>query len=245
MSEPIQHAPQADPAGLEEAPTVYVVDDDPAVAGLIERVLAEHGLHTEVYADADSFLDSYRERAVECLLLDLRLPDASGHDLQRRLAERAEDLPVVMITGYGTASNAVEAMKLGAVDFLEKPFQADALVRSVEGALERARSIRHERVAASETRRKLGRLTPREREVLDLVVDGLSSKEIAEQLGLSKKTVDLHRSHVMGKLEARSIVDLMTMVLTGRPSRRGQGDDAEALEGVEWSPSAGPEATGR
>lgn len=202
-----------------EPPTVHIVDDDPGVSEVLERLLRSNGMQTVTYADVDSFLNGYQEHEVECVLLDYQMPNRTGLDLQRQLAQRERQLPVVMITGHGSTTTAVEAMKLGAVDFIEKPFQSEALMRSVEGALAKGRLAQKERAVASETQRRLSRLTPREREVLDHVVDGHSSKEIATMLGLSKKTVDLHRSHVMSKLEADSIVELMTMVLTGQRKR--------------------------
>jgi two-component system, LuxR family, response regulator FixJ len=177
-------------------------------------------MRVETYGDAEAFLAGYSERPVECLLLDLKLPRLDGLDLQRRLAERAGGLPVVIITGYGSTATAVEAMKLGAVDYVEKPFDLDALVATVRTALAKDREAKRGRSRRSEVHALLARLTAREREVLDLVVAGHPSREIADVLGLAKKTIDLHRSHIMAKLRAESVVDLVTMVLIGRRSRR-------------------------
>jgi FixJ family two-component response regulator len=211
-----------EPSSAEQASTVFIVDDDPGIVKLLERLLRAEGMRTESFPDADSFLGEYLKRdenEAECLLLDLKLPDVSGLELQRRLAEIANALPVVMITGHGSASSAVEAMKLGAVDFIEKPFHMENVLEVVKNALERDRKAKRERDDASRSRERFARLTPREQEVLNLVVAGHSSREVAEILKLSKKTIDLHRSHIMAKVRADSVVDLVTMVLTGRPSR--------------------------
>jgi FixJ family two-component response regulator len=202
----------------EPRPTVHVVDDDPQVVRMLSAALGAAGMQVEVYADADAFLGAYREREIECLLLDLRLPGTDGLDLQRRLAERAGLLPVVMMTGYASARTAVEAMKLGAVDYIEKPFELQALVRTVQQALQRGREAKLEHQARSEVDGRLARLTAREQEILALIVKGYSSREIAAEIGLAKKTVDLHRSHILAKVGADSVVDLVRMVLTSRRS---------------------------
>jgi len=233
-----------EPATAVQVPTVFIVDDDPGILKLFERLLSSKGMRTEAYADADAFLSSYLEQdehEAECLLLDFKLPRLSGLELQRRLAQREEVLPVVMITGHGSAATAVEAMKLGAVDFIEKPFHIDDVLASIECALLRGRCARRERDHVSKNRARFARLTPREREVLDFVVAGHSSREVASILGLSKKTIDLHRSHIMAKVRADSVVDLVTMVLTGQPSRHArEGEEQGAVEGLEpTSPPSG------
>jgi RNA polymerase sigma factor (sigma-70 family) len=199
---------------------VFLVEDDRDVADYLEVLLAASGYDTQVFATGGEFLQRYAPRPPACALIDLRLPGINGIELLRRLRLRNDHLPVVMMTGYPSASTAVEAMKLGALDYVEKPIDPVALLKAVDGALEVARKQHERRVERETVAGMMARLTPREREVLELVVAGHPSKDIAEQLGLSKKTVDLHRSHIMSKLQAQSVVDVVTMALTGRRTRR-------------------------
>ena len=205
---------------VDGRPTVFVVEDDPDVAKYLKTLLTSVGIAVEAFSTAGEFLQQYRPRAIECLLVDLRLPGLNGIELQRRLAVRRDGLPVIVMTGFATASTAVEAMKLGAVDYIEKPVNVEELLKTVRKALDCDREAKAEQHSESEVRLLMARLTPREREVLALVVKGHPSKDIAEILGLAKKTVDLHRSHIMSKLEASSVVDVVTMALTGRRSTR-------------------------
>ena len=205
---------------VSEKGTVFLVDDDRDVAEYLETLLAASGYDTQAFTTGGEFLQRYAPGPPACALVDLRLPGIGGIELQRCLRLRNDPLPVVIMTGYPSASTAVEAMKLGAVDYVEKPIDPVALLKAVDGAMEVARRQHERRVERETVARMMARLTPREREVLDLVVAGHPSKDIAEQLGLSKKTVDLHRSHIMSKLEAQSVVDVVTMALTGRRTRR-------------------------
>jgi FixJ family two-component response regulator len=202
---------------VAETPTVYVVEDDPALGSYLCDLLVSAGLNCVVHERGEAFLASYRPGSPECLLVDLRLPDIDGIELQRRLRERGATLPAVFMTGFGTTEDAVRAMKMGAFDFLEKPLQPQAVLDVVRAALEEDRKSEERRRSLAGLRERFSRLTRREREVLDYVIQGLSSREIADRLVLSKKTVDLHRSHVMSKVGAGSIVNLVKMALLYRP----------------------------
>ena len=189
--------------------TVHLVEDDPLVADYLASQLRSHGLEVQTYPTSERFQRDYRSRSPECLLLDLRLPGDDGLKLMRHLKDGGRRIPVVMMTGYGDTRTAVESMKLGAIEFLEKPFQVEEVLEAVEEALDKDEP-RGRNEALLDT------LSPREREVLDLVVQGLSSKEIAGRLSLSKKTVDVHRSNLLRKLEADTAVDLVRIYLSSR-----------------------------
>jgi FixJ family two-component response regulator len=192
---------------------VHVIDDDETVAAYARTLLAGAGHAVAVYGSGPDFLARWAPRSPQCVLLDLRLPRMSGLELLRRIAEREDSPPVIMMSGYGTTHAAVEAMKLGAQDFLEKPFDPAQLLDAV------ARAVEHDRRRAAElrergrAREKLARLTPREREVFELIVLGNSSKAAASTLDVSKKTVDLHRGNLMRKLGAGSVIDLLRLAL--------------------------------
>jgi len=191
--------------------TVFVVDDDAAVRQGLRFMLRAAGYSVEAFPSARSFLDDYDPRRCGCLLLDVQMPQISGLELQQRLNVRGWRIPVIFITGHGTVPLAIAAMKAGAFDFIEKPLREEALLDSIERALhwnDRAYEERLER-AALETRVAL--LTPREREVFELVAAGEPNKIIARRLGISFRTVELHRAHVTEKLQARSLSDLIRM----------------------------------
>jgi two-component system, LuxR family, response regulator FixJ len=210
---------------LSDRPTVHVVEDDPAIAGFLTELLGGAGFDVEAFSSAEAFLEGYEPRSPQCLLVDLRLPDLDGLGLQARLHQRRMRLPVILMTGFATTSVAVQSMKLGALDFLEKPLRGDVVLGAVRAALDHDRRAARRSAELSELEQRFGRLTPREREVLEHVVAGLSSRDIAGRLGLSKKTVDLHRSHFMSKLGARSLVELVKMTVR----LRELSDDAQGL----------------
>ena len=195
----------ADPS----VPTVFVVDDDEALREALCRLLEGAGWHVECYADGAAFLADYREERPGCLLLDIAMPGLSGLDVQRALKQRGLTIPIVFLTGHGDIPMAVEAMRAGAVDFLEKPVEGGALLKRVHRALGLDRERRAKHADVCEARRRYTRLSSREREVLALVGSGLSSKEIARKLGLSHRTVEAHRANVMRKMDARSLADLL------------------------------------
>lgn len=192
--------------------TVWVVDDDEAVRHGLAALLDASGFRVTCYASAGEFLDSCDGAATGCLLLDINLPDANGLTLQRQLARRGITLPVILITGRGSIADAVTAMKDGAVDFIEKPWDGDALLECVARAMELDRRQRDAAVARHVVQRRMQSLTPREQEVLQSIIAGNPNKRIATDLGISERTVELHRRRVMHKMDARSVVDLMHMV---------------------------------
>jgi FixJ family two-component response regulator len=190
---------------------VFVVDDDAAVRRSLARLLDSAGLRSETFGSAQEFLARPDPEGPACLILDVRMPGLSGLDLQDRLASRAEVLPIVFMTGHGTVPMSVRAMKAGAADFLQKPFDDQALLDAVQGALDRSRAARDLRTRRTEVRARLATLTPREREVFDGVVRGLLNKQIAAELGTAEKTVKIHRGRVMQKMRADSVADLVRM----------------------------------
>ncbi len=196
----------------EHKPTVFVVDDDPAVRDSLRWLLASVDLDVETYASAPEFLDAYDPDKPGCVLVDVRMPGMSGLELQEELASRSTKLPVIIITGHSDVQMAVRAMKGGAFDFIEKPFNDQALLDLVQKALERNRETIEAQVEHEHIQRRFDLLSPRERQVLDLIVSGEPNKRIAFNLGLSEKTVEAHRARVMEKTEAGSLADLVKMV---------------------------------
>jgi FixJ family two-component response regulator len=193
--------------------TVFVVDDDPAVRDSVIWLLESVGLRVESFASAQAFLDCYEPSHPGCLLLDLRMPGMSGLELQQRLAARQALLPILFITGHGDVPTAVRALQSGAIDFILKPFNDQALLDRVQRALaDDAR--RRERLAhRAEIAARLDSLTPRESEVMRRVVEGKANKVVGLELGISEKTVEVHRSNVMQKMQARSLADLIRFSL--------------------------------
>ena len=191
--------------------TVFVVDDDAAVRQGLRFMLRAAGYSVEAFPSARSFLEDHDPRRGGCLLLDVRMPQMTGLELQQQLNLRGWRIPVIFITGHGTVSLAIAAMKAGAFDFIEKPLREDALLESIERALHwnnRAYEVRLER---GTLQIRVALLTPREREVFERVASGEPNKVIARQLGISVRTVELHRAHIAEKLQARSLSDLIRM----------------------------------
>jgi len=191
--------------------TVFVIDDDAAVREALQSLLRSVGLRVTTFASAREFLTSRRPDAPACLVLDVRLPGLSGLDLQRELAAAAIDLPIIFITGHGDIPMTVQAMKAGAVEFLTKPFRDQDLLDAIAQALERDRAARAQRAGVAELHERYAELTPREREVMGLVVSGLLNKQIAAELGISEITIKVHRGQVMQKMGAESVADLVRM----------------------------------
>jgi len=195
----------------EPDPVVFVVDDDPSLRHALTNLLRSVGLRVETFGSAREFLAGPRPDAPGCLVLDVRLPGLSGLDLQRELAAAQIDLPIIFITGYGDIPMTVRAMKAGAVEFLTKPFRDQDLLDAMQQALERDRVAWRRRAALAAVRQCYARLTPREREVMRLVVAGLLNKQVAAELGTSEIMVKVHRGQVMRKMQAASVADLVRM----------------------------------
>ena len=190
---------------------VFVVDDDAAVRRSLDNLIRSVGLRAETFASAQEFLSSKRPDVPGCLVLDVRLPGLSGLDLQNRMAEADMEIPIIFITGHGDIPMTVQAMKAGAVEFLTKPFREQDLLDAIQQALERDSQARGQRAEIEGLRRRFASLTPREREVMVLMVVGLLNKQIAGELGASETTVKIHRHNVMEKMGAGSLADLVRM----------------------------------
>lgn len=192
-----------------DRPTVFVVDDDELVRTAIQSMLKSVGLHSEIFGTPQEFLDSMRIAGPSCLILDVRLPGISGLDLQRALTEAGVQIPIIFITGHGDIPTSVKAMKSGAVEFLTKPFRNQDLLDAVHQALDRDRLAREQQNKLDELRKRYVTLSPRERQVMGLVVSGKMNKEIAYELGTSQVTVKIQRRQVMRKMKADSLAELV------------------------------------
>lgn len=195
----------------EQDPVVFVIDDDRMIREGLQSLIRSVGLRVETFASAQEFLGAKRPDAPACLVLDVRMPELSGLDLQLKLRDGGIPIPIIFITGHGDIPMSVRAMKEGAYEFLTKPVRGQDLLDAVQKALASDRSLRRERREANEIRARFESLTPREKEVLELVVAGLLNKQIADQLGMSELTVKTHRAHVMEKTQAESLAHLVRM----------------------------------
>ncbi len=194
-----------------DQPVVFVVDDDASMRQALARLLQSVQLRVEVFASPQEFLQSERPNVPSCLVLDVRLPGLSGLDFQAELAKADVRIPIVFITGHGDIPMTVRAMKAGAVDFLAKPFRDQDLLDAVTAAIQRDQKRREHENRVADLKAHFASLTPREREIMALVASGLMSKQIAAEVGLSEITVKVHRSHLMKKMGARSVADLVRM----------------------------------
>lgn len=195
------------------APMVFIVDDEDAVRDSIGLLLRSVGIRSRAFPDARAFLDGYKSEEPGCLILDIRMPRLSGMELQQELNRRGWALPVIFITGHGDVPMAVEAMRAGAVDFLQKPFKDDELIRRVQKALEHDAKLREQLGSLGLVKARFDSLTPREKEIAERLASGDANKAIAIDLGLSERTVELHRAHVMQKMEARGLAQLVQMLI--------------------------------
>lgn len=205
----------------QHAPTVFVVDDDEGVRNSLRFLLKSVGLPTHTLASAGEFLDSYKPNQAGCLVLDVRMPGMSGLELQQQLNVRGAVIPVIFITGHGDIPMAVEAMQQGAFDFLQKPFRDQDLIDRIQRALERDARNRAALDQHARIRARLDSLTPREREVLALMTQGKPNKIMAADLGVSQRTVEIHRARVMEKSGAASLAQLVRMVMDLEADRTG------------------------
>jgi FixJ family two-component response regulator len=196
----------------EVEPIVFIVDDDLSVRRSTERLVRSAGFNVQSFASAAAFLKSPRADGPACLVLDVRMPGLNGMDLQHQLNQSGIHLPIIFITGHGDIPMSVRAMKAGAVEFLTKPFRGRSLLDAIRAAIERDRTANKERSESGALRQHYDQLTPREREVMALVSDGLLNKQIASQLTTTERTVKFHRAHIMQKMNAKSLADLVRMV---------------------------------
>jgi FixJ family two-component response regulator len=194
-----------------ERPIVFVVDDDPSMREAVQDLIASVGLEARGFASPREFLEASRPNAPSCLVLDVRLPGASGLNFQQELARAGVSIPVIFITGHGDIPMSVRAIKAGAVEFLTKPFRDQELLDAVNAGIERDRAQRRDAAVLDDLRRRFAELTPREREIMALVILGRLNKQIAGELGVSEVTVKVHRGQIMRKMRAKSLPELVRM----------------------------------
>ncbi len=202
------------PSDKINVPTIYVVDDDDGMRRALDTLLSTVGYKTAVFSRPNEFLAHFKTDAPGCLLLDIRMPEMSGLELQHQLNRMGSMLPVIFITGHGDVPMAVQAMKEGAFEFIQKPFRDQELLDRINHALKQDAENRGTAARRSEVLHRLESLTPRERQVMDLIVEGSANKVIAIDLGLSERTVEIHRAKVMEKMGARSVAHLVKLHLT-------------------------------
>jgi FixJ family two-component response regulator len=198
------------------APVVFVVDDDEAICRSLALLIEDIGLKTETFTSAQHFLSAYDPAQPGCLVLDVRMSGMSGLELQSRLNELGLQIPTIIMTGHGDVPMAVEAMKAGALDFVEKPFRDQVMLDSIQKAIACDHRTREREKQHKDFRSRLELLTPREQQIMDLLIAGKANKVIAFELGISQKTVDFHRSNVLGKLGVNSVVDLVRLAHRAR-----------------------------
>ncbi len=203
---------------MESAPVVFVVDDDNAIRSSLRRLIESVGLRTRTYASAQKFLEDFDEATPGCLVVDVRLRGMSGLDLQEHLQRRAAMIPIIVISGHGDVPMAVRALKAGAVDFFEKPVSPQDLLDCVRQAIELDQASRRKRLEQMTVQRRLDQLTERQRQVLDLIVAGCTTNQVARRLGLSPKTVYAHRAEALAKLRTGSVAEAARQLVAANAS---------------------------
>jgi len=203
----------------QSEPTVFIVDDDPGVLKGLRLLVKSVKMNVQTFSAAQDFLDSYDPVQPGCLVLDVRMPDIGGLEVQRILQERDIDIPVIILTGYADVQVAVRAMKQGAIDFLEKPFSGEGLLALIRSTVAKDAQNRQKQAAQESMRAQLMSLTPRQRQVMDLIVAGKRNKVIALELGVSQKTVEFHRANIMRKMGVDSATELVRLVAETRIMR--------------------------
>ncbi len=198
---------------METQPIIHIVDDDSAVRNALCLLMQAEGLQTRAYTSAEEFLEDITPTTVGCVVLDVRMPGLSGLELQQILQKKQVVLPVIIMTGYADVPMAVQAMKAGAMDFIEKPFDNNRLLELVHLCLAKCKQEQSEQVLHHVAEEKIAKLTRRERQVMDMLVQGCQNRTIAEKLGISPRTVEIHRARVMEKLEAHSLSDVVRLAL--------------------------------
>ncbi|MBT8486767.1 MAG: response regulator transcription factor [Phycisphaerales bacterium] len=207
--------------------TVYVVDDDAAIRHSMRRLVESIGLAVEAFASAREFLARFDPAVPGCVVLDVRMPEMSGLELQEELLARGHRVPIIVVTGYADVPMAVRSMRAGAMDFIEKPFTPQTLLERIQRAVAKDAEARRTRAEQIDVERRIQRLTPRELQVMDRVVAGRTSKNIAADLGLSPKTIHVHRAEMMAKMQAGSVAELTRMVVTARVQAEIVGSRAD------------------
>lgn len=196
---------------MSSEPTVFVVDDDSEVRETLKWLVESVGLKIETFASAQDFLNAYDPNRPGCLVTDVRMPGMSGIELQAKLMAEEVTLPIIIVSGYADVPTAVRSMKGGAIDFVEKPFNEQMMLERIQLSILEDARLRQKRAQGERARARLNSLTPRERQVMDLVIMGKSNKQIARELDISPKTVEVHRSNVMAKMKAQSLAELVTI----------------------------------
>lgn len=194
---------------MSESKMVYIVDDDAAMTESLRWLVESDGLNVQTFNDAEVFLKSYTPSSSDCLLLDIRMPKLSGLEVQERLKKQRQCIPIIFITGHGDVPMAIRAMKAGAVDFLTKPFDDKALLESIKKAIEISELRQSQQRIYTDIAQRINSLTPREREIMSYVTNGWPNKNISSELGIGCKTVEIHRSQIMKKMQAKSLANLV------------------------------------
>jgi two-component system response regulator FixJ len=194
---------------MQQAQTVFIVDDDESIRKSMCFLMKSAGLHAQSYGNANAFLDCYRSDLSGCLVVDIRMPGMSGLELQRELNRQGSRLPLIIVTGHGDIAMAVQAMKEGAVDFIEKPFDDEVMLNRIQECLKSYAQSQEEQQKATQWSSRVAALTPREKEVMTMLAEGKANKVIANELGISSRTIEAHRARIMEKLEVGSLADIV------------------------------------